>query len=263
MRLTKVVLYSVIQRFTLAKANKIASTAMAAKHLNTSRSCESRLHANVLMLPSAYSEHFERFCELNKGTCPLLYRSKPGETTAASLAGDADIRTLLPSYFVLKNGLHDSRVADLEQFPWNDMVTFYIGSISSHIEKELLAAKIPVQSADKKRAVSQYKTNIQAKEAGPFSCPLVVCMHPIPKQLLERTVAVTSRLGALHGAPIHIGDPSVIGIKDINRPEYGDPSDMDGIVPVFWASSLTSHLAIRSAGEYILSFCFVELTLGS
>lgn len=143
------------------------------------------------------------------------------------------------------------------------MVTFYIGSISSHIEKELLAAKIPVQSADKKRAVSQYKTNIQAKEAGPFSCPLVVCMHPIPKQLLERTVAVTSRLGALHGAPIHIGDPSVIGIKDINRPEYGDPSDMDGIVPVFWASSLTSHLAIRSAGEYILSFCFVELTLGS
>lgn len=80
-------------------------------------------------------------------------------------------------------------------------------------------------------------------------------MHPIPQQLLERTVAVTSRLGALYGTLIHIGDPSVIGIKDIDRPDYGDPSDMDGCVPVFWASSLTSHLAIKSAGEFILLFC--------
>ena len=73
-------------------------------------------------------------------------------------------------------------------------------------------------------------------------------MHPIPQKLLERTVAVTSRL------LIHIGDPSVIGIKDIHIPDYGDPSDIDGCVPVFWASSLTSHLAIKSAGEFILFF---------
>ena len=81
-------------------------------------------------------------------------------------------------------------------------------------------------------------------------------MHPVPRQLLERTVAVTSRLGALYGALIHIGDPSVIGIKDINKPDYGDPSDMDRCVPVFWPSSLTSHLAIKSAGEFILAFFF-------
>ena len=140
------------------------------------------------------------------------------------------------------------------------MVAFYIRSISCHIEKELLASGIPVQSAEQKRAISQYKTNIQCKDVGPFNCPLVVCMHPIPQQLLERTVAVTSRLTALYGIPIHIGDPSVIGIKDINRPDFGDASDVDGCVPVFWASSLTSHLAIKSAGEFIfkLSFCSVE-----
>ena len=83
-------------------------------------------------------------------------------------------------------------------------------------------------------------------------------MYPIPQQLLARTVAVTSRLGALYGVPIHIGDPSVIGIKDINRPDYGDLSDMDGCVPVFWASSLTSHLALKSAGEFILILCSVR-----
>ena len=44
------------------------------------------------MVPSANSEQFERFCELNKGTCPLLYRSKPGDVRAASLAIDTDIR---------------------------------------------------------------------------------------------------------------------------------------------------------------------------
>lgn len=85
-------------------------------------------------------------------------------------------------------------------------------------------------------------------------------MHPIPQRLLERTVAVTSRLGAQYGALIHIGDPSVIGIKDIHRPDYGDPSDMDGCVPVFWASSLTSHLAIKSAGEFFCLFCSVKET---
>jgi len=205
------------------------------------------------VVPAANSEQFERFCELNKGTCPLLYHSKPGEVTAASLAIDTDIRTLLSSYFVLKNGQQDSRAADLKQFPWSDMVSFYIRSISSHIEQELLASGIPVQSTEQKRAVSQYKTNIQCTGVPPFNCPLVVCMHPIPQQLLERTVAVTLRLGGLYGAPIHIGDPSVIGIRDINRPDYGDPSDMDGCVPMFWPSSLTSHLAIKSA-EMPLAF---------
>ena len=134
------------------------------------------------------------------------------------------------------------------------MVTFYIRSISSHIEKELLAPLIPIQSVEQKKAVSRYKTNVQCSGVGPFNCPLVVCMYPIPQKLLERTVADALRLGALYGAPIHIGDPSVIGIKDINKPDYGDPSDMDGCVPVFWASSLTSHLAIKFAGGFILSF---------
>ena len=135
------------------------------------------------------------------------------------------------------------------------MVPFYIGSVSRHVGNELKAAGIPVQSVESRRAVSQFKTNIHCKEAGPFSCPLVVCVLPIPKELLERTVAVTSRLGSLAGPPIHIGDPSLIGIKDISRPDYGDPPNMEDNVPVFWLSSLTAHLAVKSAGEY----CFLYI----
>ena len=86
------VLFSAIQRLPLAKRNKIASTAMAALHLNTSRSYRARFQANLVVVPAANSKQFERFCELNKGTCPLLCHSKPGDVTAASLAIDTDIR---------------------------------------------------------------------------------------------------------------------------------------------------------------------------
>lgn len=83
---TKLVLF----RIPLAKRNKIASNGMAELHCTTSRS--GRIQANLVVVPSANSDQFERFCELNKGTCPLLYRSGPGDVTAASLAIDTDIR---------------------------------------------------------------------------------------------------------------------------------------------------------------------------
>ena len=78
---------------------------------------------------------------------------------------------------------------------------------------------------------------------------MVVCMYPIPRKRLEDTIAITARLEALWGTPIHIGDPSVIGIRDLDRPDYGNAPKLENKVPVFWASSVTSHLAVRSAGK--------------
>ena len=86
------VLFSAIYRLLSAKRNKIANTAMTALHLNGPRSCRGRIQANLVVVPAANSKEFERFCELNKGACPLLYHSKPGDITAASLAIDSDIR---------------------------------------------------------------------------------------------------------------------------------------------------------------------------
>ena len=65
---------------------------MAALHLNALRSCRGHIQANLVVVPAGKSKQFERFCELNKGACPLLYHSKPGDVTAASLAIDTDIR---------------------------------------------------------------------------------------------------------------------------------------------------------------------------
>ena len=33
---------------------------------------------------------------------------------------------------------------------------------------------------------------------------------------------ITDRYPNVHGGPVQIGDPAAIGIKDINRPDYGD-----------------------------------------
>ncbi|HLY64162.1 MAG TPA: DUF1445 domain-containing protein, partial [Chloroflexota bacterium] len=55
-----------------------------------------------------------------------------------------------------------------------------------------------------------------------------------------KAVQVTSRYPTMHGAPIHIGDPAAIGIKDLAKPDYGTPVDIKpGDVTMFWACGVT------------------------
>jgi uncharacterized protein YcsI (UPF0317 family) len=69
---------------------------------------------------------------------------------------------------------------------------------------------------------------------------MVVSMRPIPREQIVRAVQVTSRFPAVHGAPVHIGDPAAIGISDVTKPDLGDPAEFkDGEVPVFWACGVT------------------------
>lgn len=121
----------------------------------------------------------------------------------------------------------------------------------------MIKAGIPLQNVAEKRNVSMFITNIQCKPAGPFSCPMVVSMRPIPRGLVEKAVIVTAAYDAVHGAPIHVGDPSVIGIDDINNTDFGEPSDIGDLIPMFWACGVTSSLAVRSASKK----SFVKLRL--
>jgi uncharacterized protein YcsI (UPF0317 family) len=73
-------------------------------------------------------------------------------------------------------------------------------------------------------------------------------MRPIPPELVVRAVNVTASMPRVHGAPIHIGDPAQIGIKDISKPDFGDSVTIKpGEVPVFWACGVTPQSAIMSA----------------
>ena len=82
---------------------------------------------------------------------------------------------------------------------------------------------------------------------GMFSGPMVVSMRPIPRDKVVRAVQVTSRFPAVHGAPVHIGDPGAIGIADVSKPDLGDPAEFrEGDVPVFWACGVTPQAVAMS-----------------
>jgi uncharacterized protein YcsI (UPF0317 family) len=76
----------------------------------------------------------------------------------------------------------------------------------------------------------------------------VVSMRPFKPADAIRAIQITSRLPAVHGAPIHIGLPEQIGIADIGKPDYGDAVPIEaGELPVFWACGVTPQAAITAA----------------
>ena len=123
------------------------------------------------------------------------------------------------------------------------MVAFLLGC-SFTFEFPLMKNDIPVRHIEEKCNVPMFKTNIPCTPAGRFAGPLVVSMRPIPEKDLVRTVQVTSRFPAVHGAPVQIGHPEAIGIQDIFKPDFGDAVTVrEGEVPVFWACGVTPQAA--------------------
>src|SRR3972149_5235676 len=84
--------------------------------------------------------------------------------------------------------------------------------------------------------------------AGAFNGPLVVTMRPIPAPLVPRAVQISGRFPAVHGAPVHVGDPAALGIRDLGKPEFGDAVTIrPGEVPVFWACGVTPQAVAMQA----------------
>jgi uncharacterized protein YcsI (UPF0317 family) len=77
---------------------------------------------------------------------------------------------------------------------------------------------------------------------------MVVSMRPLKPADAIRAVQITSRFPSVHGAPVHLGLPQSIGIKDIGKPDYGDPVPINADeIPVFWACGVTPQAVIAAA----------------
>lgn len=204
------------------------------------------LQGNLAILPKNYADDFLAYCVRNPKPCPLLGVSEPGKRRIESLGVDLDISTDVPFYRVHREGAFET-VSDLDEVWRDDLVSFVIGC-SFSFEESLLRAKIPVQHIDAGRNVPMYVTNIETRAAGPFHGPMVVSMRAFSTADAIRATVLSDRQPLAHGAPVHFGDPSLIGIKDIQKPEFGDPPVLrDGDVPVFWACGVTPQMAIRNA----------------
>lgn len=210
--------------------------------------------ANLAILPKEFAFEFLLFCQRNPKPCPVLDVTEAGSPIPRLVAPSADIRTDLPRYRLYKKGELVEEITDIRGLWTEDMVAFLLGC-SFSFEKALLDNAIPVRHIEEQCNVPMFKTNIPCVKAGRFEGPMVVSMRPMPAKDVVRAVQVTSRFPAVHGAPVHIGDPGVLGIKDLNHPDFGDRVTIKpGEVPVFWACGVTPQaVAMQVKPEWMIT----------
>jgi uncharacterized protein YcsI (UPF0317 family) len=222
---------------------------------HTSGLAEGHVQGNVVILPKAQADDFLRYCQRNPKPCPVLAVSEPGRPELPSLGIGIDIRTDVPRYRVWREGVLADEPTDVRDLWRDDLVTFVIGC-SFSFEQALLEAGLPVRHIEQGRNVPMYRTSIATEQAGPFHGPMVVSMRPMRAAAVIRAIQVTSRFPDVHGAPVHIGNPALIGIADLARPDYGDAVHVaDDELPVFWACGVTPQAAIAQAR---LPFCITH-----
>ena len=221
----------------------------------TSSMCPGYAQANLVVLPKEYAYDFLLFTQRNPKSCPILEVSQAGDRLLRKIAPGADIATEIPRYRIYENGVMTGEYTNVESFWREDLVSFLIGC-SFSFESELLEAGIEVRHISMGCNVPMYITNIECEPAGIFSGKMVVSMRPIPYGQLVKAVTVTEQMPKVHGTPIHIGDPSVIGIRDVNRPDFGDAVPIKpGEVPVFWCCGVTPQSVVMNVKP---SFCITH-----
>lgn len=213
----------------------------------TSGLCPGYAQANLIILPREQAYDFLLFAQRNPKPCPILEVTEVGERLTHICAKDCDVATDFPRYRIYKNGEMVDEVTDVVDYWRDDLVAFIIGC-SFSFESELIEAGIEMRHNTQGRNVSMYVTNIACEPAGSMSGNMVVSMRPIPYNQVVKAVQISGAIPKVHGAPVHIGDPSVIGITDVNKPDFGDPVDIKpGEVPVFWACGVTPQSIVMNS----------------
>jgi uncharacterized protein YcsI (UPF0317 family) len=203
------------------------------------------VQGNLVILPTVLASDFLRFCQLNPKPCPLIAVSSPGEWQLSALADDIDIRTDLPRYRVWRHGAIVDEPQDVLHWWRDDLVSFVIGC-SFSFEEALIEAGIELRHITCGCTVPMYRTSIGTAPAGPFRGPMVVSMRPMKAADATRAVEITSRFPAVHGAPVHLGKPQLIGIADLSKPDYGEAVPVnDDEIPVFWACGVTPQSVVE------------------
>ena len=220
----------------------------------TSGLCPGYAQANLIILPKEQAYDFLLFAQRNPKPCPLLEVTEVGAREATICATDCDIATDFPKYRIYRHGELVEEVADVSAYWRDDLVSFVIGC-SFSFESELVEAGIEMRHNTMGRNVSMYLTGVDCVPAGSMSGKMVMSMRPIPHDRIVKAVQLSGAIPKVHGAPLHIGDPAAIGVKDIAHPEFGDPIDIrEGEVPVFWACGVTPQsIVMNSKPEFAIT----------
>lgn len=222
----------------------------------TSGFCEGYIQGSLSILPQKYALDFATYCQRNPKACPLLAIGDVGDPFLPMLGEDLDIRTDVPRYMVFRNGEVVEEPTDIKHV-WRDDLVSFVWGCSFSFEHSLMESGVSLRDAARGDNVVLYETNIDTIPAGAFGGKVVVTMRPLVPAEAIRAIQVTSRFPNVHGAPIHIGSPELIGISDLERPLFNlnPPQMRPDEIPVFWACGVTPRLALERARP---SFCITH-----
>lgn len=202
--------------------------------------------ANLIIVPGDLAFDVLLFAQRNPKPCPILGVLDAGETSGPLLL-NGDIRTDVPRYTVYRDGQKVDEPTDITEYWRDDLVTFIVGC-SFTFESALREGGISIAHIDQNVNVPMYRTNVRCQRSGSIGGPLVVSMRPIPASQISDAVRITSRYPAVHGAPVHVGNPDELGIADLAKPDFGDPVRIpEGHIPMFWACGVTPQAAVMES----------------
>ncbi|MCH3963514.1 MAG: putative hydro-lyase [Clostridium sp.] len=218
----------------------------------TAGMCAGYAQANLVILPKELAYDFLLFTQRNPKSCPLLEVSDEGCKKLKYLGNDIDITTDIPKYRVYEKGILTGEYTDVDDMWRDDFVSFLIGC-SFSFESDLIEADVPIRHIEENCNVPMFITNIDCTPAGMFNGKMVVSMRPLPYNQIVKSVLISGEMPKVHGAPVHIGEPSVIGIKDITKPDFGDAVTIkEDEVPVFWACGVTPQSVVMNVKPEIV-----------
>lgn len=221
-------------------------------HGTTGGHCPANQQANLVILPEEAASEFAAFCTRNPAPCPLLEITPPGEPEPLHSAPGADLRTDVPGYRVYREGRLVEKRGDIRDLWRDDFVAFLLGC-SLTFEHALAEAGVPLRNLEQDTMISMYVSSLECVPAGRFHGPMVVTMRPVAEARVGFVRELSARYPHAHGAPVHVGDPAAIGIRDLARPDYGDPVPIHpGETPMFWACGVTPQAVAERAGVEIM-----------
>ncbi len=212
----------------------------------TSGWCAGFAQANLIAVPADWAYDVLLFCQRNPKPCPILDVTDPGDTGTV-LAEDADLRTDLPGYRVWRNGELVAEPNDVKSL-WRKDLVVLPDRVQLHLRDRADRGLVAVAAC---RAATQ-RVHVRDRPAVPTggadsradggvdaADPGGSGRHRDPADRAD---------AAVHGDPVHVGDPGGLGIADLGRPDFGDavraePDD----VPVFWACGVTPQAAVMAS----------------
>jgi uncharacterized protein YcsI (UPF0317 family) len=210
-----------IHDVTPAQARALIRAGQWTRH--TSGIAERHVQGNVVILPKRWADDFLLYCQRNPKPCPLLAVAEPGVAALPRLGQDIDIRHDVPRYRVWRDGELVDEPTDIAALWRDDLVTFVLGC-SFSFEQALRDAGIRCATSTRARTwpctAPRSRPSRPARSAARWWCR---CARMRPAAAI-RAVQITSRFPDVHGAPVHLGDPALIGIADLSRPTTATPS---------------------------------------